>query len=326
MKAFPVIPASFFGCILGVMGLGNGWRVAARLWALPPLVGEVILFVGAAVWCVLIALYLAKWVWLREEAIAELRHPVLCCFIGLVPLTGVLVAMAVGPYNHPLALGLYAVSAVGQLAFGLFRIGQLWTGGRNDSATTPVLYLPSVAGSLLTSIGASALGVKGVAPMFFGVGLFSWLAIESVILHRLLMGETMPKPLRLTLGIQLAPPVVACIAYLGFTAGLPDIFAQFLVGYGLFQLALLLRLAGWFREQPFGAGYWAFSFGITALAISLLRFVERGMGAPYPALAILVFVFANGFIAWLTVASLVALIRGTYVPARILAPVEASHA
>jgi tellurite resistance protein len=319
MKTFPVIPASFFGCILGIMGVGNGWRVAVHLWGLPPVVGEVVLGFGSAIWFLLIGLYLAKWIWLRDEANAELRHPVLCCFIGLVPLTAVLVAMAFGPYSRTFAIGLFALGATGQLAFGLFRIGQLWTGGREENATTPVLYLPSVAGSFITSIGASALGFKAVAPLFFGAGLFSWLAIESVILHRLLMAETMPKPLRLTLGIQLAPPAVGCIAYLGFTVGLPDTFAQFLIGYGLFQLALLLRLAGWFREQPFGAGYWAFSFGVTALSIALMRCVDRGLGAPYPALALLAFVFANAFVAWLLVSSLIAIIRGSYVPTRSVA-------
>jgi len=302
------------------MGLGNGWRVATRLWSLPPIVGEVILMAGAAIWCLLGTLYLAKWVWLREEALAELRHPVLCCFIGLIPLTAVLVAMAFGPYNHALALSLFALGATGQLAFGLFRIGQLWSGGRDESTTTPVLYLPAVAGGFITSVGASALGVKGVAPMFFGIGLFSWLALESVILHRLLMADTMPKPLRLTLGIQMAPPAVGCIAYLGFTSGLPDMFAQFLVGYALFQFALLLRLAGWFREQPFGAGYWAFSFGVTALSIALMRLVDRGLGAPYPALALLSFSFTIGFIVWLSVSSLIAIVRGTYGPERIVAP------
>jgi tellurite resistance protein len=318
MKSFPVIPASFFGCILGVAGLGNGWRVAARLWSVPSMVGEVILLIGVVTWCLLIALYLGKWIWLRQEAMAELRHPVLCCFIGLVPLTAVLVAMAVGPYAHGVALGLFTLGAAGQLAFGLFRIGQLWQGGRDQNATTPVLYLPSVAGSFITSIGASALGAKGIAPMFFGAGLFSWLAIESVILHRLLMAEMMPKPLRLTLGIQLAPPVVGCIAYLGITSGLPDLFAQFLVGYGLFELALLLRLGRWFREQPFGAGYWAFSFGVTALAISLMRMADRGMETPYPTLALLSFVFSNVFIVWLSVSSLVAIARGSYVPPRLV--------
>jgi tellurite resistance protein len=29
------VPASFFGIILGLVGLGNCWRVAGKIWHLP---------------------------------------------------------------------------------------------------------------------------------------------------------------------------------------------------------------------------------------------------------------------------------------------------
>ena len=34
------VPASFFGMILGLVGLGNCWRVAAKIWHLPAWIGE----------------------------------------------------------------------------------------------------------------------------------------------------------------------------------------------------------------------------------------------------------------------------------------------
>jgi tellurite resistance protein len=43
------------------------------------------------------------------------------------------------------------------------------------------------------------------------------LALESVILHRLLVHDALAVPLLPTLGMQLAPPAVACVAYLGLT-------------------------------------------------------------------------------------------------------------
>ena len=41
------------------------------------------------------------------------------------------------------------------------------------------------------------------------------LALESVILHRLLVHDALAVPLLPTLGMQLAPPAVGCVAYLG---------------------------------------------------------------------------------------------------------------
>jgi hypothetical protein len=52
-SALSRVPASFFGIVLGVVGLGNTWRAAAKLWPLPPLVGEVLLGLGALIWLAL---------------------------------------------------------------------------------------------------------------------------------------------------------------------------------------------------------------------------------------------------------------------------------
>ncbi|WP_410477641.1 SLAC1 family transporter [Nostoc sphaeroides] len=68
--------------------------------------------------------------------------------------------------------------------------------------------LPTVAGGFVSAI-VSALGYREWGALFFGVGMFSWLALESIIIYRLYLFEELPKPLRPTLGIQLAPPVVA---------------------------------------------------------------------------------------------------------------------
>ena len=50
---------------------------------------------------------------------------------------------------RPAAIGagiIFTLGATGQSVFSLYRKGQLWTGGRKSGTTTPVLYLPTVAG------------------------------------------------------------------------------------------------------------------------------------------------------------------------------------
>jgi tellurite resistance protein len=44
------VPATFFGMVLGLCGLGNGWRAAARLGLAPNWIGEAISVLGVAVW------------------------------------------------------------------------------------------------------------------------------------------------------------------------------------------------------------------------------------------------------------------------------------
>ncbi|HMI10949.1 MAG TPA: hypothetical protein VK567_05035, partial [Bradyrhizobium sp.] len=65
---------------------------------------------------------------------------------------------------------------------------------------------------------------------------------------------TLPIALRPTLGIQLAPPTVGAVAYLGINGGVPDLVAHALVGYGLLQALLLLRLLPWSSRLPYPIG------------------------------------------------------------------------
>jgi tellurite resistance protein len=135
-----------------------------------------------------------------------------------------------------------------------------------------------------------------------------------VLLHRLYTAPMLPLPLRPSLGIQLAPPTVGLLAYLSVTAGPPGMFAHMLLGYGLLQAALLLRLLPWICQQPFTPGYWAFSFGVTALAAGPLRTVERGDTGPAAVLAMPLFVAANLIILLLTLGTLRLLLQGKLVP------------
>ncbi|HEY9642933.1 MAG TPA: dicarboxylate transporter/tellurite-resistance protein TehA [Coleofasciculaceae cyanobacterium] len=308
------VPASFFGIILGLVGLGNCWRVASKIWHLPAWIGEAIMLLAAVVWLVLLLLYASKWLWARAEAQAEFKHPILCCFVGLVPVSTLLVSLAIAPYSHTLAVALFMVGAIGQLSFSIYRSGQFWMGGRQPETTTPVLYLTTVAGGFVGTIAASTFGYREWGALFCGSGLFSWFALESIIMQRLYLLEALPKPLRPTLGIQLAPPTVGCVAYLSLTSGQPDLFAQMLFGYGLMQALILLRLLPWLCQHPFSASYWAFTLGVAGLALAPLRFIERGMTGAIEGLAVLLFVGANIVIGSIALGTLRLLLRGKLLP------------
>ncbi len=309
------MPASLFGIVLGLVGLGNGWRIGARLWNLPGLIGESLMGAASVVWSVLVIATAAKWLHARAAAQAELAHPVQSGFVPLLPLTTMLMALAAAPHAHMLALGLWVAGVLGQLGLGATLGARLWQGGRDPQATTTVLYLPIVGVNFVAATVAGRLGHADWGALFFGIGAFAWLALESVILQKHALSAPLPLAMRATLGIQLAPPLVGAMAYLAITDGPPDLFVQALFGYGLFQGLLLLRLLPWLREQPFGAGAWAYTFGITALAAVPMRMLERGAGGPEALLALPLFVLANLFIAWLVGRTLALALRGQLLPA-----------
>lgn len=154
--------------------------------------------------------------------------------------------------------------------------------------------MPGIEGRLpvRSRIGA-ALGFDDIGTFFFGMGFFGWLAIESVLLHRLLTATTLATALRPTLGIQLAPPVVGAVALIAVAPHASVLFTHALIGYGILQVMVLLRLLPWILEEPFAPSYWAFTFGVTALAIAPIRLVSLGGEGVIRYLAPVLFVFAN---------------------------------
>jgi tellurite resistance protein len=311
------VPAAFFGIILGLVGLGRCWREAAGIWHAPAIVGESVMATAAAVWALLVLQYIAKWIWRRADAVREVGHPVQCCFVGLLPVSTMLLSLAALPYSYLVAAGLGVAGGVGQLGFAVYRTGQLWTGGRDPETTTPVLYLPTVAGNFVSAIVAVAFGMSDLAAMFFGAGLLAWLALESVLMHRLYVHAPLTPPLRPTLGLQLAPAVVGCSAYLSLTSGPPDLIAKGLLGYGILQALILVRLLPWIMVQPFAASYWAFTFGLTAMAFDAMKFVERGMHGLAPPLAFATFACANIGVAIIAIGTVWLVIRGRILPASL---------
>lgn len=309
------IPVGFFGIAVGALALANLWRVAIKVWHLPAEIGPLVTVVALAVWLVVLVAYGHKWLTNADEARAEMQHPVQSSFAALVPVSSLLAAQLLQPYAHTLALAIFAVAMVVQLALGVYLHGRLWQGGRKPELTTPAMYLPSVASSFVAGTAAASFGFHQLGVLFFGAGLFSWLAIESMLLHRASVLEPLPAALRPVLGIQLAPPVVGGVTYLSLTSGTPDLFALMLLGYGLYQAVMLLRLLPWIRQQAFVPGYWAFSFGVAALPTMAARMVERGAAGPIEWVAPILFIAANVIIGVLAVKTVSLLVQGKLLPA-----------
>jgi tellurite resistance protein len=319
-SSVPAVPAAFFAMVLGLAGLAYAWRVAHRIWGFPEIVGELLMLLAALVWAVLVLLYTAKWIVRRDAAVKELSDPIQCCYVGLVGVTTLLIAGGVLPYSRSAAQIMLALGACFTGFFAVWRTGALWQGGRDPGTTTAVLYLPLGAGSFVTASLLGGMGYVDWGQLAFGAGLFSWLAMESVLLHRLLNEQPLPLALRPTLAIQIAPPTVGALAYLNVTNGAPDLLVHAMVGYGLLQALIAIRLFPWVRQQPFAPGYWAYSFGITALATDLLRLIERGDRGAAAYLAPYAFGVANVVIAALVVGTIRLFVQHRLLPVPATAP------
>ncbi|MDJ1653658.1 dicarboxylate transporter/tellurite-resistance protein TehA, partial [Raoultella sp. Ech2A] len=164
--------------------------------------------------------------------------------------------------------------------------------------------------NFISAMACGALGFNDAGLVFLGAGIFSWLSLEPVILQRLRSDGELPAALRTSLGIQLAPALVACSAWLSVNGGEADTFAKLLFGYGLLQLMFMLRLMPWYLQQPFNASFWSFSFGISALATTGLHLGHSQPNGFFHFLAIPLFVFTNLIIGLLMIRTFLLLVRG----------------
>lgn len=304
------LPAGYYGMVLGTIGMGFAWRYASTIWLVPHWPGEMLVLLAMAIWLLLTVAFINRAVRFPGSVLAEMRHPVMSSFVSLFPATTMLVAIGFVPWYRPLALALFSVGVVVQLSYAAWQSAGLWRGKHPEEATTPGLYLPTVANNFISAMACGALGFHDAGMVFLGAGVFSWLSLEPVILQRLRSAGELPAPMRSSLGIQLAPALVACSAWLSVNGGEADTFAKMLFGYGLLQLLFTLRLMPWYLSQPFNASFWSFSFGVSALATTGLHLGQSSPSGFFHAITIPLFIFTNAIIALLLVRTFILLMQG----------------
>jgi tellurite resistance protein len=269
------VPISFLSMAVGTLAWGHLWQAAARLWQLPGWMPAAASTLGLLLWTAVMVAYGHKWLAHPAAVRAEWQHPVQSAMLALGPVSTLLAAITLAASLPRLGHTLYVLGVGAQVLLGLSLVGRFWQGGRAAESINASVYLPAVAQNFVAATASATFGYTTLAALFFGAGVFSWLALESMVLGR---AGTHPELIALQRplqGIQVAPAVVGGLSYLALTEGPPDLPALMLLGYGLYQALLALRLLHWTRHAPPAPTWWAFSFGAMALATMSLRMADR---------------------------------------------------
>ncbi|MDZ7320980.1 dicarboxylate transporter/tellurite-resistance protein TehA [Kosakonia sacchari] len=304
------LPAGYFGIVLGIIGLGFSWRFAATIWPVTLLPADGLIILAMIIWALLMLAFISRMFRHGASVLEEITHPLKSSFVSLAPATSMLVAIGLAPWFHTLALGLFLVAVVIQLTYSAWQTAGLWRGQHPKEATTPGLYLPTVANNFISAMACGAFGFNDVGMLFLGAGIFSWLSLEPAILSRMRNLDEMSPAVRTSLGIQMAPAFVACSAWLSVNGGQADVFAKLLFGYGLLQMLFMIRLIPWYSSQPFNPSFWSFSFGVASLATTSIRLGHGTPGGALYWMSFPLFIAANLVIALLIVKTFALLLRG----------------
>lgn len=303
--ANPPLPLLASG--MGLGGLALVWDAAARHWGWPAAIGDSIGVVAAAVFALLAVAYAVKAVRFPEAVREEIAHPVQVNFLPAISISLILFGTLLPPGTA--ATWLWGGGAALQLAFVLGIVSS-WLRRQLDWTTlNPVWFIPAV-GNIIIPVPAAQAGYLEVAWFFFTIGLFFWLILMTLCYYRLIFGPNLPEFLQPTLVILLAPPAVACIAWVALhDGGDPGIVGRLFYYMGLFTFLLLLLHVPKLVRVPFYPSWWAYTFPLAAFTIASFHYTQLYAPAVRWATMGLVFL-TTAVIAAVLATTLAVLLRG----------------
>jgi tellurite resistance protein len=304
---------NLFGIAFGLAGLAQCWTTAHETAGVPLAIGDTLWLVVAAVWCVVAFLYVRDLV--RAGRLrTELRDPTFAPFTALAPIVAMLFGVDLAAHSRSAGVAVFAVALVLTVGVGGWLSGEWILSDISLAQWHPGYFLPTVAGGFLAASSSAQLGYHSIALLMFGYGAICWVVLGSILLARLFTQPLLPTPLRPTMAIEMAPPVVAGIAWFAINGNRVDAVALGLAGYALLMVLVQLRLIEVYRTVPFGVGWWAYAFSCAAVFVDALRWLsaEHSPHARDWAWALLAVVSTAA--AGLVARTSVALAHGSFLP------------
>jgi tellurite resistance protein len=306
------LPAGLFAIPVGLFGLVGAWRRAAAFGLhLADIIDTILAWPVAAIWMLTVALYAVKCKRHPQAVLREFRHPIQGSLMALAPLSALLAVINLGHAGQVAWLVVTVLALAAHAVLAVRVVSQLATGQFPVNAITPALYLPLAGGSLVGAMALSFLGYTGGGMLLFGVGIAGWVMLEIRVMRRM-FEEPMPESVRPTIGVELAPPVIATLAAAIIWPTLPADALLIGLGCAAVPFATVLARYRWWAEMPFSIGFWSFSFPLAALASVALETVHRGGGPMWLGTAVLA--FASAIILGLLVRTAGLLVQGSLLP------------
>ncbi len=266
-------PPAIFPPIMGLFGLGMGWRAAAPAFGISPGVGDAILGAVALLFAFALIAWLAKPLRRPGVVLEELRVLPGRAGLAAASLCMMLLAASLAPFTPALARALAVLAFSVHIGLVVVLIHVLRAGPPEGRVVTPVFHLTFV-GFILGGVAANALGEPEIARIF----LWSMLIPAGVIWGisaRQIISRPPPAPLRPLLAIHLAP--ASLFAVVAHGAGMVAASYAF-AALAAAILAALLVSVRWLTSAGFSPLWGAFTFPMAAFATALIL-ISDGSGA-----------------------------------------------
>jgi tellurite resistance protein len=304
-------PVAMFSSVMGICGLGLGWRAAAQVLCAPHAIGEGLIALAAALFVVLGTMYILKLFNAPGAVAAEFRNPATSSQFGCLTIALLLLAAGILPYAPHSARAVWSVGATGQCLLLLTLLGRWIAEPTEVSNSTPSWLIP-IVGNATAALAGVPLGFPETSWFLFAVGLAFWLTFLPLLLNRLIFHhEPLPARLAPTLAVLVASPAVICLAWLQLT-GQVDATYRVILFTALFFALLVLRLWRLAVPSPASVAWWIYTFPSAVLAMAVVRYREQVSGLGSAVLASGTLCMASVVVAIVAAASLRSLLVTRY--------------
>ena len=253
-------PPAVFPPIMGLFGLGLGWRRIAGDTGLPPGFAETILGAVTLLFAFAVLAYGAKLLRRPAVILEDLRVLPGSAGLSAMVLCPYLLVLTLLPLAGPLAGLLFG----GLACHGVLVILLIWAlarGPAEQRRVSPVWHL-SFVGFIIAALAAIRIGLGSLSLLLFALTFLMAAAIWAVSAERLIT-EKVPPPLRPLLAIHLSP--AALFGLVAKAQGLDVVAAGFAVLSAILLAAMILNVR-WLTAASFSPLWGAFTFPLAATA------------------------------------------------------------
>lgn len=307
----------WFSVVMGLSGLTLAWVRAVPYAGDSALTVAWVLATGAAlVMALLLALSLLRVLRHPQSLREDLQHPVRHVFVATVPVSLILLGTVAHTLSgsSALARAVWMIGSASQVLVTVWVLSRWLTAADSSKASasfltgiTPALLI-AVVGNVVVPLAGVRMGLPEWAAAQFGVGLFFWLVVLTLIFVRLGQHGMWPERLIPATFITIAPPSVIGLAALQL--GAPVLVSWMAWGIAMFFLFWSASMLRRLRSTTFSVTFWALSFPLASLTALTLRLSESAAGW-FGLLAMLMLCLTSLLVTMLVYGTLRGLLNGT---------------
>lgn len=314
-RIFSYMPVSLFGSVMGLSGLAIAWDLASELYGVPFLISQIITITAVLVFAVLFVTYTLKIIMDFQSFYLEFKSPLLRGFFGTFIISILLLPIVIYRYVPMVAFVMWGIGVVLMLVFAWHMVS-FWICSKQEITNVSPAWIIPVVGTLDIPLASNLFGHTAgfyyLNVLSLSIGLFFAVPIITLILSRILLSSKLPDKLMPTLMILVAPFSVGFSAYMSVNAEV-DMFALALFFLGVFVfLTLLPQTFMLMKCCPFRITWWAVSFPMSAMLVSMLKVAKDLNNIYFHALALFFLVFVSLAILWIFARTIKGLFQGEW--------------